>query len=76
MPLLVFTVMSGYVAMMAGASVESKSKKQSLNTKSSTESEMVALLDMSSLVIWWTDFCYVKDMTLVLSKYNRTIPLA
>lgn len=44
---------SGYAAMMAGGSVEAKSKKQSLATKNSTESEMVALSDMSSLAIWW-----------------------
>ena len=42
--------------MIAGGSVEAKSKKQSLVTKSSTEAEMVALSDMSSLAIWWREF--------------------
>ena len=65
---------SGYVAMMAGASVESKSKKQSLNTKSSTESEMVALSDMSSLAIWWRDFilCQEYDIGAIEIEQDNT----
>ena len=47
---------SGYAAMMAGGSIEAKSKKQSIVTKHSTEAEMVALSDMSSLAIWWREF--------------------
>ena len=47
---------SGYVAIIGGGSVEAKSKKQSLVTKSSTEAEMVALSDMSSLAIWLREF--------------------
>jgi hypothetical protein len=47
---------SGYAAMIAGGSVEAKSKKQSIVTKHSTEAEMVALSDMSSLAIWWREF--------------------
>jgi hypothetical protein len=42
--------------MIAGGSVEAKSKKQSLVTKNSTEAEIVALSDMSSLAIWWREF--------------------
>jgi hypothetical protein len=42
---------SGYVAMMSGASMESKSKKQSLVAKNSTEAELIALSDMVSLAI-------------------------
>jgi hypothetical protein len=47
---------SGYVGLLAGGSVEAKSKKQSLTTKSSTEAELVALSDMLSLAIWWREF--------------------
>jgi hypothetical protein len=47
---------SGYVGVIAGGSVEAKSKKQGLVTKSSTESELVALSDMTSLAIWWREF--------------------
>ena len=47
---------SGYVAMIGGGSVEAKSKKQSLVTKSSTEAAMVALSDMPSLAIWLREF--------------------
>ena len=47
---------SGYVATIAGGSVEAKSKKQSLVTKNSTEAEMVALSDMSSIGIGWREF--------------------
>ena len=47
---------SGYIGVIAGGSVEAKSKKQGLVTKSSTEAELVALSDMSSLAIWWREF--------------------
>ena len=47
---------SGYTAMIGGGAVDAKSKKQSLNTKSSTEAEMVALSDMASLAIRWREF--------------------
>jgi hypothetical protein len=43
------------ISLGAGA-MDARSTKQKLNTKSSTESELVALSDMCSKVIWHRDF--------------------
>jgi hypothetical protein len=55
---------SGYAAMIAGGCVEAKSKKQSLVTKNSTESEMVALSDMASLAIGWREFMLAQGYSI------------
>jgi hypothetical protein len=47
---------SGLVISVGSGSIDSKSKKQSLTTKSSYEAELVALSDMSSEVIKTRDF--------------------
>jgi hypothetical protein len=47
---------SGCVIAIGGAVVFAKSSRQKLNSKSSAESELIALSDMTSQIIWTRDF--------------------
>ena len=47
---------TGMYITLGNGPIDAKSTKQKLNTKSSTESELVALSDMSSKVIWCKNF--------------------
>jgi hypothetical protein len=47
---------TGMVIALGAGIIDARSTKQKLNTKSSTEAELVALSDMCSKVIWHRDF--------------------
>jgi hypothetical protein len=47
---------SGMIVTMGGAPIDAKSVKQTINTKSSAEAELMALSDQCSRVIWCRDF--------------------
>jgi hypothetical protein len=55
---------TGAVIMVGGAVIWCKSGKQSIVTKSSFEAELVALSDMSSMVLWVSMF--MKDLGFIL----------
>lgn len=57
-------------------SMEAKLKKQTLVTKSPTE--MVALSDMSSLAIWWSEFLLYQGYSISateIEQYNASCML-
>ena len=49
---------------MGGGALMSTSKKQKLNTKSSTEAELVAVDDMMSQIIWTRNFLLAQGFDL------------
>ena len=53
---------TGGLMMMApdGGAIVSSSIKQQLNTRSSTEAELVAVDDMAAKVLWVKNFCSLK----------------
>jgi hypothetical protein len=53
---------SGMVISLGAGSIDVRSTKQKLNTKSSTEAELVGLSDMCSKVIWHRDFLIAQGM--------------
>ena len=55
---------SGAVISLAGGPVFTKSSKQKLNSKSSTEAELIALSDSSSQVIWTRDFLIAQGYSI------------
>jgi len=55
---------SGYCAMLANACVEAKSRKQTIVSKNSTEAELIALSDMSSIAIGWRNFLIEQGYTI------------
>jgi hypothetical protein len=50
------------VISLGAGSVDVRSTKQKLNTKSSTEAELVGLSDMCSKVIWHREFLIAQGM--------------
>jgi hypothetical protein len=54
---------TGMYITLGNGPIDVKSTKQKLNTKSSTESELVALSDMSSRVIWCRNFLSAQGET-------------
>jgi hypothetical protein len=53
---------SGMVISLGSGGVDVRSTKQKLNTKSSTEAELVALSDMCGKVIWHREFLVAQGM--------------
>jgi len=53
---------TGMVISLGAGSVDVRSTKQKLNTKSSTEAELVGLSDMCSKVIWHREFLIAQGM--------------
>jgi hypothetical protein len=50
--------------LMGSAPIDAKSVKQTINTKSSAEAELVALSDQCSRVIWCRDFLIHQGYTM------------
>ena len=61
-----FQSQTGAVMTMGRGAVQSISRKQKLNTKSSTESELVAVDDISTMVLWTKLF--LEEQGYILEK--------
>ena len=60
---------TGGLMSMGWGALEAKSTKQKLNTKSSTESELVGMSDYLPYNIWWLNFLTAQGYTII----NNTI---
>ena len=71
---------TGAVVMVGGAIVWCKSGKQNIITKSSFEAELVALSDMSSMVLWislfMTDLGFRTDVPIIYQDNQSTMQVA
>jgi hypothetical protein len=71
---------TGAVVMVGGAIVWAKSGKQGIITKSSFEAELVALSDMSSMVLWISlfmrDLGFKSDIPIVYQDNQSTMKVA
>jgi hypothetical protein len=66
---------TGMCIKHGNGTIECKSTKQRINTKSSTESELIALSDMSTTAIWVNDFIqhqHYKLSTTVIYQDNKS----
>jgi hypothetical protein len=59
---------TGMVISLGSGVIDARSTKQKLNTKSSTESELVGLSDMCGKVIWHREFLIAQGITLPPAK--------
>jgi hypothetical protein len=62
---------TGVAIGIGGGVTYAKSTVQKLNTKSSTEAEIVGVSDASGHIIWTRDFSHSKATTSVLPRYTR-----
>lgn len=67
---------TGILIILGGATIMAKSSKQKLGTKSSTESEVVALSDGASEVLWVLEFLEAQGYKVkpgIIKQDNRSV---
>jgi hypothetical protein len=62
---------TGQFTSLGGGAISTKSSKQRLVTKSSTEAELVGLSDGLSQVLWIKNFISEQDTILVRQLFTR-----